>query len=440
MLQEIYNQPGLDRRFSGQYYGDYIPRGSRAVSGTWIFGSMKRPVVVFAVACGCLLSNQLRAGPLDEWTLCNSPVGDELRGVTFGNNRFLAVGVYGVIVASSDGTNWATRASGTSGELTTVAFGHGEYNAGGANQILNSTDSVSWWALHPGGDWEQYPPYYYGIAYGGGYFVIVGDNGRLGAFTPLPRHWSGGSVPSEWLHFYAVAYEPPNQFLAVGQLTGAQVLLATILVSWINTVTGPNLNLQTYYHAVPGETLLGVAYGANQFVAVGQGGRILSTPQGPGPQGLVITNRVSGITNDLYAITYGNNLFVAVGAEGTVVSSPDGIVWTSHDSGSTNTLNGIAYGNGYFVAVGESGTILRSGFTFSTTDQIKITGLQVVNGALSLGFTASAGDLPAAFKVLSATQAAGPYSDTGVKATGADGVFQANVPGGVSARFYRVEK
>jgi hypothetical protein len=404
------------------------------------FRKMRCWLLVFAVAWGSLLSNQLRAGPLDEWTRCNSPVGDELRGVTFGNNRFVAVGVYGVIIASSDGTNWATRASGSSSELSAIAFGHGEYNAGGANQLLNSTDSVSWWALHPGGDWEQYPPYYFGIAYGGGYFVIVGDNGQLGAFTPLPRHWSGGYVPTAWLRFYAVAYEPPNQFLAVGQLTGAQVLLAKIVVTWINTVTGPNLNLQTTYHSVPGKTLFGVAYGTNQFVAVGQGGRILSTPEGPGPQGLVFTNRVSGITNDLYAITYGHNLFVAVGDQGAVVSSPDGMVWTSHDSGSTNTLNGIAYGNGYFVAVGESGTVLRSGSTFPTSDQIKITGLQIVNGALSLGFTASPADSPGAFKVLSATQPPGPYSDTGVKATGANGVFQANVPGGVSARFYRVQK
>jgi hypothetical protein len=60
-------------------------------------------------------------------------------------------------------------------------------------------------------------------------------------------------------------------------------------------------------------------------------------------------------TNELNAVTYANGLFVAVGSSGNygeVVTSPDGVVWTSQVSSSSNRLSGVAYGNGRFVAVG----------------------------------------------------------------------------------------
>jgi hypothetical protein len=51
-------------------------------------------------------------------------------------------------------------------------------------------------------------------------------------------------------------------------------------------------------------------------------------------------------------VTYGNGLFVAVGEDGTILTSPDGVTWTQRTSGTSNWLNGVAYGNGLFVAVG----------------------------------------------------------------------------------------
>ena len=56
----------------------------------------------------------------------------------------------------------------------------------------------------------------------------------------------------------------------------------------------------------------------------------------------------------------GNPLFVSVGYSGTILTSLDGISWTSRTSGTTNTLYGITYGNSTFVTVGYSGTILTS--------------------------------------------------------------------------------
>jgi hypothetical protein len=59
-------------------------------------------------------------------------------------------------------------------------------------------------------------------------------------------------------------------------------------------------------------------------------------------------------------VTYGNGLFVAVGEDGAILTSPDGVSWTRQTLGTGNLLYDVTYGNGTFVAVGDWGTILTS--------------------------------------------------------------------------------
>jgi len=59
-------------------------------------------------------------------------------------------------------------------------------------------------------------------------------------------------------------------------------------------------------------------------------------------------------------VTYGNGMFVAVGNAGKLLTSPDGVTWTARDSGTGQPLFGVAYGHGTFVAVGYNGTIIQS--------------------------------------------------------------------------------
>ncbi len=63
--------------------------------------------------------------------------------------------------------------------------------------------------------------------------------------------------------------------------------------------------------------------------------------------------RVSGTTVNLWGIAYGNGLWVAVGDPGTILTSPNGITWTKRDSGfPTRWLVSVAYANGLFVVTG----------------------------------------------------------------------------------------
>ncbi|MBV6342128.1 hypothetical protein [Candidatus Magnetobacterium casense] len=64
--------------------------------------------------------------------------------------------------------------------------------------------------------------------------------------------------------------------------------------------------------------------------------------------------------HDLSAVCYGNGTFVAVGDKGTILTSPDGVTWTKGTFTAKDWLRGVVYGNNTFVAVGDKGTILNS--------------------------------------------------------------------------------
>ena len=120
----------------------------------------------------------------------------------------------------------------------------------------------------------------------------------------------------------------------------------------------------------------GITYTTVTFVAVGDSGTILTSPDG-----ITWDNMTSGTSNTLYGITYANSTFVAVGESGTILTSSDnGASWDNRTSGSVNRLQGVTFGNNNFVAVGRSGTILTSsdngtswdipGFTDATTNNL----------------------------------------------------------------------
>jgi hypothetical protein len=110
----------------------------------------------------------------------------------------------------------------------------------------------------------------------------------------------------------------------------------------------------TWRNPVPtGETLNAVAYGHDLFVAVG--GTIVTSPDG-----VSWVERSSGPAPWLYSIAFGNNQFAAVGDGDTILTSSDGINWTNRSSGLENSLRSVAWGGGQFVTVGLSGVIETS--------------------------------------------------------------------------------
>jgi hypothetical protein len=98
-----------------------------------------------------------------------------------------------------------------------------------------------------------------------------------------------------------------------------------------------------------GNNLSAVVFGNGIFVAVGNAGKVLTSPDG-----ISWTSRTAANTNNWSSVTYGNGLFVAVANSGTsgqrVMTSPDGITWTARTVSQTRDWQSIQFGNGIFVA------------------------------------------------------------------------------------------
>ena len=69
--------------------------------------------------------------------------------------------------------------------------------------------------------------------------------------------------------------------------------------------------------------------------------------------------QASGTSQDLTGVAGSGSRFVAVGNGGTILTSPDGSTWTTQASGTAQSLlSGVAWSGSRFVAVGYGGTIL----------------------------------------------------------------------------------
>jgi photosystem II stability/assembly factor-like uncharacterized protein len=101
--------------------------------------------------------------------------------------------------------------------------------------------------------------------------------------------------------------------------------------------------------------LYGITWGNNTFVAVGDSGKILSSPDA-----ITWTTRNSGTTNGLISVAWGTNKFLAVGINNVILSSPDGITWTILNAGifspdNIRSLNSIVFGSVNFIVAGTEG-------------------------------------------------------------------------------------
>lgn len=119
------------------------------------------------------------------------------------------------------------------------------------------------------------------------------------------------------------------------------------------------------YRASAGSGIKKIAYnGTNLWVAVGDGGKLLTSPDAT-----TWTSRTSGFGgNGIRDVHFGNGLWVAVGSNGTITTSSDGTTWTARTSNmSTNSINAVTYQNSLWVAVGGGGgSTDTGGITYSS--------------------------------------------------------------------------
>ena len=286
-----------------------------------------------------------------------APEDNYLTEVEYGNGLFIIVGLFGRLMTSPDGVGWTTRETGGDDRFVSVNYHDGEFVAvgypGGYGLIVSiSFDGLTWsrkTAIPKLG--LAYPMK---IVSGNGIFVAIGNiNGlRFAALSTNAFDWrlvAPGYFSQNG--FQSIAYGN-GQFVAVD--ASGLILTSSDGRAWTARNSDDNSYLST----------IGMAYGQGKFV--GAGSRYYSIGERRGIGGLILTSTDAEVwttfrlAERLNAIAYGYDQFVAVGPEGLILSSPDGLAWQRKNSGTTNWLTHTFYGDGAFIAVGHEGLILRS--------------------------------------------------------------------------------
>jgi len=275
------------------------------------------------------------------WTSRTSGFGTtSIRGVTYGDGLYVAVGRDGKLTTSTDGTTWTTRTSGFGTALIYgVTYGDGLYVAvGSSGKLRTSTDGTTWTYRTSGFGTDSI----YGVTYGDGLYVAVGNDGKLTTSTDGTT-WTTRTSGFGTTDINGVTYGD-GLYVAVGD--SGKLTTSPDGTTWTTRTSG----FGTDY-------INGVTYGDGLYVAVGRSGKLTTSTDGT-----TWTTRTSGFgSTTILGVTYGDGLFVAVGFSGKLTTSPDGITWTTRTSGfGTDSIYGVTYGDGLYVAVGNDGKLTTS--------------------------------------------------------------------------------
>jgi PKD repeat protein len=286
-----------------------------------------------------------------QWSQITAP-GLSLVTATSNGTVAVAAGRGGAITFSrDDGRHWKPANTfigldlyGLAGDETAAVMAAGSpQQSSGA--ILYSQDLVNWDVVYDMGAESIY-----GVARGDDYFVAVGvinelwTGGAMILRSTDGRQWQGavgsltgdGMYPWQW---NAVSWDG-SRFIAAG--SSSTLAFSSDASSW--HLVSP----------VDGESFTGVASDGSVVVAVGEEGSIAVS------DGSSLRVVETELAESLSAVVWGNGTFVAVGDGGLILTSVDGESWVMRESASGADLRGVQYSKHGFSAVGSEGVVLTS--------------------------------------------------------------------------------
>ena len=129
---------------------------------------------VGADGSACYSTNTSPQNHGEAW-LCPAPIVSDkkLYGITYGNNKFIAVGQSGTVIRSDDGSVWETRTSNTDRDLSSIAFGNDRFVGVGSYTVIVSTDNGTSFLE------TETTLTFYDVTFGNGVFVAVGPDEKI---------------------------------------------------------------------------------------------------------------------------------------------------------------------------------------------------------------------------------------------------------------------
>jgi len=289
---------------------------------------------------------------------------------TFDSPVALTSSIYKIVIQCGPhkvrvGADWSEPSTALVGKYYGVTYGGGKFVAvGDEGKYATSSDGNNWTTgrtSFPGGAWSS-------VVYGDGKFVVVADDGSTRVMTSTDGiNWESRTATSQ-TGWYSVTYGN-GIFVAVAEVGVTRVITSPDGITWTGRST-PAGNSDPSW--------IDVAYGNGTFVAVaylGSGNRVMTSTNG-----INWTSRTPAENAAWWSVTYGNGKFVAVGEDGKIMTSSDGTTWASQTSGNDKDWLGIEFGNNLFVAVGMLGSVMTSpdGITWNLRDAVNDTAFQAV--------------------------------------------------------------
>jgi hypothetical protein len=252
------------------------------------------------------------------------------------------------------GQAWSYNAIGGAPDLKDVSYGAGVFVAVGlGGAIYSSPDAVTWTLRTP-----PNAANYTDIAYANGRFVVVGTT-VVGVTQPVAYSddgitWTLPSTPFTATRT-GIAYGD-GKWVAVG--SQAVSISTDNGVTWTSTTGISALALAQ-----------GVSFGNGIFSAVGINGVVTS------PDGVTWTTvSIPSIAIPL-DIVFGNQKFVALDVNGQVFTSPDAVTWTRTRLSDGDTWRSITFGDGFFVAFADTSGGDNVMYSIDATNWIRTTGV-----------------------------------------------------------------
>lgn len=294
-------------------------------------------LIAFLSQPGFVGQTSLAAPAAPTWLSPSSNTSYTLQGVRYGAGEWLALGINNTIASSKDGKDWTVYHPDIGyNEWTDAVYDGSNWIVVGSGKIFQSPSGTAasdsgWYRLM-----DVTGTNLWGIAYGGGKYVAVGDNGTI--LTASNKSWWDFQILSgEYGKSLAAVIYANGKFVTVS--SSGKIYTSTDGQSWAEAYSGSS-------------PINGVTFGNGKFVAVGNGKAYTSS------DGSNWSSSTSGQV--LYSVDYGNNKFVAVGAGGTLATSTDGTTWsTDEQSNTTQDLYAVRYApeQSRFVVIGDNGVV-----------------------------------------------------------------------------------
>jgi hypothetical protein len=251
----------------------------------------------------------------------------------------------GWLAGTDQGSEGTWRWDGTTVELTQIPWLTGQPNGAASENYMfwngknledkPATLTTGYFLQRPDNNLDGQN--IFGIAFGFGSFVAVGEN-RIYVSKDL-KSWkrpAGTDKPFRAVEFLN------GQFIAVGG--GGCIYTSTNALDWAQQTSGTGAELRA------------VAFGNGKYVIAGFGGTILTSTDS-------INWKISttGNGNNLYGAAFGSGTFLVVG-DGIAWTSTNGDLWRLRGN-SGRAFRTLEYGNNQFIATAENspkGSLLRS--------------------------------------------------------------------------------